>query len=138
MFIGFSSAQAAESFGESFGIFFGNSKGNIKCVFLNNRPCQTRSTLVNINSNEPLYYLFTVSVIECGGSCNTIDDPYVRVCVPNKVKYMNVKVFKLMSSVNEIRFLVLLKSCQCKCTLTESGYNSKQKWNHDECRHECK
>ena len=57
---------------------------------------------------------------------------------PDKVKYMNVKVFKLMSSVNEIRFLVLLKSCQCKCTLTESGYNSKQKWNHDECRHECK
>ena len=29
---------------------------------------------------------FTVSVNKCGGSCNTSDDPYVRVSVPDKVK----------------------------------------------------
>ena len=27
---------------------------------------------VDISSNEPLYYLFTVSVNKCGGRCNTI------------------------------------------------------------------
>ena len=33
-----------------------------------------------------LFYPFSVSINKCGGSCNTIDDPYVSVCVPNKVK----------------------------------------------------
>ena len=32
----------------------------------------------------------------CGRSCNIIDDPYARVCVPNKVKNMNVNLFSLM------------------------------------------
>ena len=39
-----------------------NTDGRIKCVSLNNQPCQARSRLVNINSNELLYYPFTVSV----------------------------------------------------------------------------
>ena len=34
------------------------------------------STLVNINSNKPLYYPFTVSVNKYSGSCNTTDDSY--------------------------------------------------------------
>ena len=83
----------------------------MKCISLNNRPCQARATLVGINSNEPLYYPFTVSPNKCGGSCNTIDDLYGRACVPNKVKNMNVKVFNLMSGVNETRFLVQHESC---------------------------
>ena len=68
-------------------------------------PCQARSTLVNVNSDKILFYPFTVTC-KCGGSCNTIDDPYARVCVPNKVKNMNVTLFNLISRVNETRFLV--------------------------------
>ena len=30
------------------------------------------------------------------------------------------------------------ESCECKCKLNESVCNSKQKWNHDGCRCECK
>ena len=36
-----------------------------------------------------------ISVVD--GSCNTIDNPYARACVPNKAKHMNVKIFDLMS-----------------------------------------
>ena len=103
MFIGLLSACAIRSFGES---LVSNSEGRIKWVSLNNRPCQAEPILININSNKTLYYPFTVSVSKCGGSCNTIDDPYARVCVPNKVKNMNVKVLISMSGVNETRFLV--------------------------------
>ena len=55
-------------------------------------------------------------------------------------KNLNVKVFHLMSGVNETRFLVQRESCDCKCTLNESAkkWNSKQKWNHNECWCECK
>ena len=50
----------------------------IKCLSLNNWPSQARAILVNINSNELLYYSFPVSVNKCGGSFNTIDDSYTR------------------------------------------------------------
>ena len=95
--------------------------------------CPARSTFVNINSNKTLFYPFMVSINKCGGSCNTIDDPYAQVRVPNNVNNMNVKVFSLMSGVNETIFLVHHQSCGCKCKLNESVYNSKQKWNHNEC-----
>ena len=89
--------------------------------------------MVTRNSDEPLYYPFTVSVNKCGGSYNTIDHPYARVCVLNKVIIMSLKVFNLMSRVNETRFLVQHDSCGCKCGLNESVCYPKQKCNHNEC-----
>ena len=61
-----------------------------------------------------------------------------RVCVPNKVKNINEKVFNLISRVNQTRFLIQYELCECKCRLTEIACNSKQKWNHNECRRQCK
>ena len=57
--IGLLSACTTRSLGESLA---SNTDGRIKFVSLNNQPCQARSRLVNINSNELLYYPFTVSV----------------------------------------------------------------------------
>ena len=57
--IGLLSACTTRSLGESLA---SNTDGRIKCVSLNNQLCQARSRLVNINSNELLYYPFTVSV----------------------------------------------------------------------------
>ena len=56
------------------------SEKRLKYVSLNNRPCQGRSKLVDINSNK------TVSVNKYGGSCNTTDCPYPMLCLRNKVK----------------------------------------------------
>ena len=115
-----------------------NSTRPIKRVSLNNQPCKARPTLTDVNSNETNFYPFNVSVNDSGGSCNTINDPYARVCVPDKVKSMNVNVFNLMSRINETRFLVQHELHECACGLNESGCNSKEKWNHDECLCKCK
>ena len=66
-------------------------------------------SLFDINSNEILFSSFTVSVNKCGGTCNTIDNPYARIYVSNKVKRINLKVFSLMLRVNERRSLVRSK-----------------------------
>ena len=42
-------------------IITSNYKEPIKCVTLNNQPCQARPTLFNINSDETLLYPFLVS-----------------------------------------------------------------------------
>ena len=122
------------SFGQ---LLVSNSKGPIKCLTLKRRPCEARPTLVNINSDKFLFYPFIVSFNIFGRSCNTIDDPYVQVCVPNKVKNMNVKVFDLMSRVNETNFFFQHESCECKCRPNESACNSKQKLNDNECWCQC-
>ena len=57
----------------------------------------------DINSDEIILYKFSNIVAICGGSCNSIDDPYALVFVPNKVKNMNVKVFHLIPWVNETK-----------------------------------
>ena len=55
-----------------------------ECKFLDN---QVRSTLISINSNEPNDFPFAVSVNRCGGSCNTIEDPYAQIYDQDKKKY---------------------------------------------------
>ena len=57
---------------------------------------------------------------------------------PNKVKNMNLKVSNLMLGLNETKLLVQHKSCECKCGLNESVWNSKERWNQDKFRCEYK
>ena len=40
--------------------------------------------------------------------------------------------------MGKARFSVQHGSCEWKCGLNESVCSSKQKWNHDECRCDCK
>ena len=108
MFIGLLSVNTIGNVYESLVSYW---KGSIKCLTLNNRPYQARPTILNINSNETHFYPFTVSVNNYGGTYNTIDVAYTRVCVPNKVKNMNVKVFNLMPGVNETIFLFQYELC---------------------------
>ena len=84
----------------SFGkLLTSKSEGRFKSISL----CQTRPTIVYVNSDETPFYSFTTSIDKCVGSCNTINDPYDQFCVPNKVKNMNLKVCNLMSEVNVIK-----------------------------------
>ena len=76
----------------------------MKYVSGNSRPCQTRSIVVDINSAETLFYIITVSVSKCGGSCNTTDDPYAQFFVPNKVWNIKGKLFSFISGVNKKDF----------------------------------
>ena len=77
-FIGLLTTCIVESFGRSL-VLADHLAGPIKRVSSNNRPCQARSTLVDISLNKTLFYPFTVSVNRCCGSCNAIDDLYTRV-----------------------------------------------------------
>ena len=83
--------------------------------------------LININSTEPLYYPFTVSVNNCGkwkcGSWNITDDPYTLVCVPNKVKKNESKT--IMSGIHETRVLGQHELCEFICKLNENVCTSK-------------
>ena len=101
---------------------------------MNNQPCKTRPEFINLHSNEPVFYPFSIKTSKYSGSCNNINDPYARICVPDTVKDLNVKVFDLMSRTNEIIHIKWHETCKCKCRLDASVCNNKQRWNDDKCR----
>ena len=77
----------------------------LKCVSMNNQKCKVRPKIIDINSNSPMFYPFSIKVNKCSGNCNNINDPYAKICVPDTVKDLNVKVFNLMTSTNETRHI---------------------------------
>ena len=77
----------------------------LKCVLMNTQVRKVRPQLININSNEPLFYPYSVKISKCSGSCNNINDPYAKLCAPDSVKNINVKVFNLMSITNETQHI---------------------------------
>ena len=86
-----------------------------------------------------LYFiLFNIKTNKCSGSCNTINDPYAKICVPDVIKNLKVKVFNLMSKTNETRPIKWHEACKCKCRLDASVCNNKHCWNNDKCQCECK
>ena len=61
-----------------------------------------------------------------------------KFCVPDVIKVLNVKVFNLMSRTNETRFIKWHETCKCLFGLDGIICNSKQRWNENKCRCECK
>ena len=71
--------------------------GALNCVSMNNQECKVRHKIVDINSNSPIFYPFSIKVNKCSSNCNNINDPYAKICVPDSVKdFLNVRVFNLM------------------------------------------
>ena len=111
---------------------------SLECVSMNNQECEIRTEIINLNTNEPMFYPYSIKINKCKGSCNTINDPYAKICVSDEIKNTNVKVFNLMSRTNETRHIKWHKTCKCRCRLDASICNNKQRWNDDKCRCECK
>ena len=79
------------------------STTSLTCISMSNQACKARPEIINVNSNNPVFYPFSIKTSKCSGSCNNINDPYAKICVPDVIKDLNVKVFNLMSRTNETR-----------------------------------
>ena len=94
---------------------------------MNNQECKIRSKIINVKTNEPIFYPYSIKINKFRGSCSTINDPYAKICVPDKIKNTNVKVFNLMSRTNEKRRIKRHKTCKCKCRLDARVCNNKRR-----------
>ena len=100
----------------------------LSCISIKNQKCKVRPEIVDINSNNRIFYPFSIKTSKYGGNCNNISDPYAKICIPDTVKNLNVKVFNLMSLTNETRHIKWHESCKCICGLDKIICN-KQRWN---------
>ena len=70
-----------------------------------NKECKIRPENINVNSNESVFYPFSIKTSKCSGSWKKYNYPYVKICVSDVVKDLNVKVFNLISKTNETRHI---------------------------------
>ena len=111
----------------------------LECLSIINRKCMPRPKILDVNESvgEVLFYPYNVLVNKCSGSCDTLDSPMTKLCVPNIIKRINMKVYNFLMRLNEIRNVLRHESWKCICRLNSSVYNSKQIWNSDTCRCNC-
>ena len=77
----------------------------LSCISMNNQACKARPEIINVNSNNPVFYPFIIKTSKCSGTYNNMNDPYAKICVPDVAKDLNVKVFNLMSRTNETKHI---------------------------------
>ena len=110
-----------------------------ECVSLNNKPCLVSPTLIDLNPVDLKYYPFVISLGECSGGNNSVDDNLsTKICVLSKTKDINVKEFNIITNKNEGKTIVKHISCDCKYKFNSTICNSNKKCNNETCQCECK
>ena len=46
---------------------------------MKNQECKVKPKIINVNSNEPVFYPFIIKTSQCRASCNNINDPYAKI-----------------------------------------------------------
>ena len=83
------------------------------------------------------YYLYNVLVNKCSESCNTLDNPMSKICIPNVIKLINMQVYNFLMMLKETGNVLWHESCKFVCKVSSSVCNNKQIWNDDTCRCDC-
>ena len=111
----------------------------LECVSVINRKCMSRPKILDVNEGvgEALFYPYNVLVNKFSGSCDTINNPMAKLCVPGIVKRVNMQVYNFLMRLNETRSVLWHESCKCVCKLNSSVCNNKPIWNSDTCRWNC-
>ena len=110
----------------------------LECVSVINQKCMSRPKTIDLNKDELIFYPLSIKVNKCGGNCNNINDPMAKLCVPDTVKDVNIKVFNLLARINDTRKILWYETCKCVCRLTSAVCNDRQEWNKNKCICECK
>ena len=120
-------------------LFFHVLKVNaLECVPVINQKCMSRPKIIEANPDEPVFFPYSTKINKCSGSCNNPKDPFARLCVSDVVENINAKVHNLMTRINETKNIVWHETCKCICRLSKEVCNSRQVFNEDKCRCECR
>ena len=111
----------------------------LECLSVINQKCMPRPKILDLNEGvgKALFYPYKLLLNKCSGTCDTLDDPMAKMCVPNVIKGVNMKVYNFLMRLNETRNVLWHESCKYVYRLNSSVCNSKQIWNSDNCSCDC-
>ena len=69
-------------------VFLSSLRGinSLSCISMKNKECKVRPQIVNVNGDDPVLFPYSVKASKCSGSCNNINNPCAKLCVPDVVK----------------------------------------------------
>ena len=76
-----------------------------KCVSVNNQACMVRPNFVGLNPDKFNYYSFIISLDRRDESHDTVENPFGRICIPDKIEHVNLKVFNMIKRINKPKTL---------------------------------
>ena len=98
-----------------------NVSDHTECISLKNQSCMTRPILIDLNPDEYNqglhYYPFMVNLDRFNENFNTHDGLASRICVPNKIKDVNLSACNMTTKIKKEKKLAKHISCQCKLNL---------------------
>ena len=59
------------------------STTSLNCISMKNQECKARPEIINVNSNNPIFYPFSIKINKCSGNCNNVNNPCAKMCVPD-------------------------------------------------------
>ena len=73
----------------------------LECESVINQQCMPRPKILHVNEGvgQALFYPYNVLVNKCSGSCNKLDNPMTKMCVPNVIKRVNMQVYNFFNEV---------------------------------------
>ena len=48
---------------------FTNASSSLSCISMKNQECKTRPQVVNVKSNNPIFYPFSTKISKCSDNC---------------------------------------------------------------------
>ena len=77
----------------------------LECVSVVNQKCMPRPKIHNVNEGigEALFYPYNVQGNKCSRSCDILDNPMSKICVPKIIENLNMKVYNFLMRLNETR-----------------------------------
>ena len=58
---------------------FRNVSSLLNRISMKTKECKTRLQVININSNNPIFYPFSIKTSKCSGNFNNINYPYAKI-----------------------------------------------------------
>ena len=94
----------------------------LECVSVANQKCMPGPKILDVNEGvgEALFYPYNVLANKGSASCNTLDNPMSKICIPKIVKNVNMQVYNFLMRLNETRNILWHESCKCVCKLSSS------------------
>ena len=63
-----------------------SNTNSLECMSMINEKCRYRPKIIDVHTNDPVFYPYSIKVNKCSGSCNNINNLYAKLCIPDIVK----------------------------------------------------
>ena len=84
------------------------------CIFLKYQECEVRKVIVD---NDYMIFPYKIGIDRCIGSCNSKNNPYFKVCLPDSIKNITEKSLNLISRKLVFKNISFHKTSKCGCLL---------------------